>query len=126
MIATGTGVSPIKSMLLHLLDIRSSRKVRLYFGVRHESDLFYTDLYRGLAAKYPEFRYDIVLSAPNPESWAGPRGRVTDLIDKLVQPADAEATEAYLCGGQQMIEDAKARLVAKGFPVEAIHHENFY
>jgi Na+-transporting NADH:ubiquinone oxidoreductase subunit F len=126
MIATGTGVSPIKSMLMHLLDTRSSRKVRLFFGVRHESDLFYTDLYRGLAARYPEFKYDITLSSPNPENWAGRRGRVTDLVEERVQAADAETTEAYLCGGQDMIEECKARLMAKGFPETAIHHENFY
>ena len=116
----------IRGLLMHLLDTKSSRKVRLFFGVRHESDLFYTDLYRGLSAKYPEFSYDITLSSPNPETWAGHRGRVTDLIEKLIQPADAQITEAYLCGGQQMIDDAKVRLMAKGFPEEAIHHENFY
>lgn len=126
MIATGTGVSPIKSMLLHLLDTKSSQRTRLLFGVRHESDLFYTDLYRGLAAKYPEFRYRVTLSSPNPEAWAGPRGRVTDLIEKHVTESDAETTEVYLCGGQQMIEDCKARLMAKGFPETALHHENFY
>lgn len=126
MIATGTGISPIKSMLMHLLDTRSSRKVRLFFGVRHESDLFYTDLYRGLAARYPEFKYDIILSSPNPETWAGLRGRVTDLLEKRVVPADGDTTEAYICGGREMIEDCKARLMAKGFPETAIHHENFY
>ena len=126
MIATGTGMSPIKSMLMHLLDTKSSRKVSLFFGVRHESDLFYTDLYRGLSARYPEFHYDITLSSPNPEKWAGHRGRVTDLIDKRVKPADPSNTEAYLCGGQQMIEDAKSYLMEKGFPEELIHHENFY
>ncbi len=126
MIATGTGMSPIKSMLMHLLDIKSNRKVTLFFGVRHESDLFYTDLFRGLAAKYPPFNYKIILSSPNPESWAGLRGRVTDPIDKQVQSADAETTEAYIRGGQQMIEDCKARLLEKGLPEIAIHHENFY
>jgi len=126
MIATGTGMSPIKAMLMHLLDTRSSRKVRLFFGVRHESDLFYTDLFRGLSARNPEFSYDITLSSPNPETWAGLRGRVTDLIEKKIQPADAETTEVYLCGGIQMIEECKNRLKAKGFPDSAIHHENFY
>lgn len=50
MIATGTGMSPITSRLRHLLDMRSSRKIRLLFDVRHQADLFYTDLCRGLAA----------------------------------------------------------------------------
>jgi NAD(P)H-flavin reductase len=126
MIATGTGMSPIKSMLMHLLDTRSKRKIRLFFGVRHESDLFYTDLFRGLSSRNPEFSYDITLSSPNPQTWAGLRGRVTDLIEKKIQPADAETTEVYLCGGIQMIEDCRSHLQAKGFPDSVIHHENFY
>lgn len=126
MIVTGTGVLPIKSMLLHILDTKSSRRARLIFRVRHESDLSYTDLYRGLSARFPEFRYDITLSSPNPEAWAGHRGRVTDLIERTVRESDAESTEVYLCGGRQMIEDAKTLLAAKGFPEDALHHENFY
>jgi Na+-transporting NADH:ubiquinone oxidoreductase subunit F len=126
MIATGTGVSPIKSMLLHLLDTRSTREVHLLFGVRHEADLFYTDLYRGLASRYPQFRYDITLSAPNPETWAGRQGRVTQVLEDVLRPGDAESTDVYLCGGQRMIEDCKARLREKGFPEESLHHENFF
>jgi ferredoxin-NADP reductase len=73
MIATGTGMSPIKSMLVHLLDKRSRRRVRLFFGLRYPADLFYTDLLRGLKAHYPEFEYQIILSQPDPLHWAGPR-----------------------------------------------------
>jgi Na+-transporting NADH:ubiquinone oxidoreductase subunit F len=126
MIATGTGMSPIKSMLLHLLDMRSSRKIRLFFGVRHESDLFYTDLFRGLSAHYPEFSQVSTLSSPDPTRWTGRRGRVTDLVEQLVSSADAADTEAYLCGGQDMIEDCKNILQQKGFPATSIHYENFY
>ena len=126
MIATGTGMSPIKSMLLHLLDTRSRRKVRLFFGLRSDADLFYTDLLRGLSAHYPEFSYEIILSAPDPTRWAGPRGRVTDLIEKHFDPRDAEGTEAYLCGGRDMIECSERLLLAKGMPASAIFHENFY
>jgi NAD(P)H-flavin reductase len=126
MIATGTGIAPIKSMLMHLLDTRSSRKIRLLFGLRHESDLFYTDLLRGLSAHYPEFSYHIALSAPDPNQWAGPRGRVTDLIQTLVTPARAQDTEVYLCGSASMIESSKELLIQKGFPAGELRHENFY
>lgn len=126
MIATGTGMSPIKSMLLHLLDTGSHRRVRLFFGVRHESDLFYTDLLRGLGAHYPELESIITLSAPDPTRWAGPRGRVTDLIRQHVTAADAARTDVYLCGGREMITSCKELLVERGFPREALKHENFY
>ncbi|MBK7534255.1 MAG: 2Fe-2S iron-sulfur cluster binding domain-containing protein [Myxococcales bacterium] len=126
MVATGTGASPIKSMLLHLLDTRSSRRVRLFFGVRSHQDLFYTDLLRGLEAHYPSFSSDIILSSPDPAQWAGARGRVTDLVEKKVRPADAATTEAYLCGSRSMIEDVSAILRSKGFADDRIHFENFF
>ena len=126
MIATGTGMAPIKSMLMHLLDKKSSRKVRLFFGNRHETDLFYTDLFRGLKANYPEFEYDMILSSPNPNKWSGYIGRVTDLIEQKISDKDSENTEVYLCGGRKMIEDCKQILEEKKFPDASIHFENFF
>ncbi len=126
MIATGTGMSPIKSMLVHLLDKRSRRRVRLFFGLRYPADLFYTDLLRGLKAHYPEFEYHIILSQPDPEHWSGPRGRVTDLVEEHVTEQDAATTEAYICGGRSMIEATRLKLMGVGFPEDAIHYERFY
>jgi ferredoxin-NADP reductase/ferredoxin len=126
MVATGTGMSPIKSMLLHLLDQRSDRRVRLFFGVRSAQDLFYTDLLRGLEAHYPGFSSTIAMSAPDPAQWAGPRRRVTDLVRDLVTPDHAARTEAYLCGSRAMIDDVREALLAKGLDPAHIHFENFY
>jgi len=124
MVATGTGISPIKSMLLHLLEQRSNRKVHLLFGVRAVQDIFYTDFLRGLEAQYPNFQHQLVLSAPDPAQWAGRRGRVTDAVRELVCPA--ERTEAYLCGSQGMVAEVEAILRSKGVAAEHIHHEDFY
>lgn len=126
MIATGTGISPIKAMLMHLLEQRSRRRVRLFFGLRYESDLFYTDLLRGLKAHYPGFEYRIVLSRADPETWSGPRGRVTDLIDRHLVKEDAANTEVYICGGRPMIESCIERLGSLGFPEEAVRYERFF
>ncbi|MCC7385358.1 MAG: 2Fe-2S iron-sulfur cluster binding domain-containing protein [Deltaproteobacteria bacterium] len=126
MIATGTGISPIRSMLMHLLDRRSDRRVRLFFGLRHESDLFYTDLFRGLAAHYPAFEHRITLSQPSAGGWSGSVGRVTGLIETEVTEDDAQDTDVYLCGGRDMIESSERLLLAKGFPKDRIHYESFY
>lgn len=126
MIATGTGMSPVKSMLMHLLERRSRRRVRLFFGLRHESDLFYTDLLRGLRAHYPGFEYRIILSRADPAEWSGPRGRVTDLIDQHLTRADAETSEVYICGGRPMIDSCVERLTGLGFHSDVIHYERFF
>jgi len=126
MVATGTGMSPIRSMLTHLLHQRSDRRVRLFFGLRHESDLFYTDLLRGLAAHYPSFEYHLTLSQPSEGGWAGARGRVTELIARHVSTSEAANSEAYLCGSRGMIKSCGDQLRALGMSDDAIKHENFY
>lgn len=126
MIATGTGMAPVKAMMLHLLDTRSDRRVRLFFGVRHEADLFHTDLLRGLKAHYPSFEAHVCLSQPGSDGWPGRRGRVTDLVRELVDPRDAAHTTAYLCGGRSMIQSATELLLEKGLPEAEIRFENFY
>jgi len=83
-------------------------------------------LLRGLKAHYPEFEYQIILSQPDPLHWAGPRGRVTDLIDEHLSAQDAEITEAYICGGRPMIEASRQRLLGLGFPEQTIHYERFF
>lgn len=124
MIATGTGISPIRSMLTHLLYYKSDRRVRLFFGLRSEQDLFYTDLLRGLSAHYPNFEAMITLSQPR--DWPGHRGRVTDLVERFVTSDDAKSTEAYLCGSSAMIRSCSRQLATLGFPASAVRYENFY
>ena len=126
MVATGTGISPIKSMLLHLLDQRSDRRVRLFFGVRSAQDLFYTDLLRGLEAHYPGFSSTIAMSAPDPAQWAGRPARVTELVRDQITPEQAARTEAYLCGSRAMVDDVRETLLAKGLEPAHVHSENFY
>ena len=126
LIATGTGIAPIKSMLLSLLGQTGMRRIRLFFGLRNVSDLFYTKMLSDLRETHPWFEPTIILSQPDPVGWSGLRGHVTDLIREQVSPEEASHTDAYLCGGRSMIEDAKRVLIQKGMHVEHIHHENFF
>lgn len=126
MIATGTGISPIKSMILYLLGQPATRRIRLFFGLRNVSDLFYTKLLSEIQDTYPLFEPTIILSQPDPVGWAGLRGRVTDLIREQVTPEEASRTDAYLCGGRPMIDDAKRLLMQKGMSPEHIRHETFF
>ncbi len=126
MIATGTGIAPIKSMLFSLFGHTRTRRIRLFFGLRNVSDLFYTKMLSDLQGTYPSFEATIILSQPDPVGWPGLRGRVTDLIRDQVSPSEASHTDTYLCGGRSMIEDAKRLLIQKGMNAQHIYHENFY
>jgi ferredoxin-NADP reductase len=53
-------------------------------------------------------------------------GRVTDLLRKDLAREAAVRSEAYLCGGHGLVEDARAILLAAGMPADAVYHEQFY
>ena len=126
MIATGTGISPIKSMIFYLLNQAETRRIRLFFGLRNVSDLFYTKLLSEMRETHPRFEPTIILSQPDSVGWIGMRGHVTDLIREQLSPEEASRTEAYLCGGRPMIDDVKRLLMQKGMSPEHIRHENFF
>jgi NAD(P)H-flavin reductase len=118
-VATGTGIAPIRSMLLTRLP--SPTPVALIWGLRNERDLYYQDELAALAARYPEFSYTITLSQPT-GGWTGAVGRVQPLVDAQTTRVDDLAV--YVCGGQDMIHSVTAVIRAHG--VCPIHREQYF
>ena len=109
-VATGTGMAPIWPMLLETLARPETGRVALFWGLRHEDDLFWQDELQSLTARNPRFSAHIYLSQPR-GFWRD-RGRVVppvlELLPLLTRPT------FYLCGNGQMIEECKAALIARG------------
>lgn len=122
-VATGTGIAPIKSMILHLLRSGSKRPMMLYWGLRSEIDLYYHEEFTALSKEHPFFQFAVTLSRPSDE-WKGLKGRVTHLLPNLIQRV--ENLDAYLCGNGEMIKEVRAILLEKGMPRKSIHFEKFY
>lgn len=120
-VATGTGIAPIRSMLLDLFERNAGQPMTLFWGLRHERDLYYQDELAEWAARYPVFSFVTTLSRPGP-SWQGVRGRVTALVQERV--ASVGDLAVYLCGNGQMIKDVTAMLRAKGLC--PIYREQYY
>jgi NAD(P)H-flavin reductase len=114
------------SILRHLVDARSTRNVRLYFGLRHVHDIFYREELDQIEKRLPNFRYQYCLSQPFPARWDGFVGRVTDVLGQELTPDVAARSEAYLCGGHGLVDDAKSILLTAGFSADAVYHEQFY
>lgn len=122
-IATGSGIAPFHSMLLDMLQVRNdTRPMVLYWGLRHESELFWELEFQELATTHPNFSFHPVVSRPIGR-WPLCTGRVTDCLTThgVVQPAGY-----YLCGNKPMIEDVSGLLQKSGVAPEFIHHEKFY
>lgn len=124
LIAGGSGLAPIRSIILDTLERGLDKQMTLYFGAVTRRDLYYVDFFSELAAKHDNFRFVPVLSAPKPEdNWEGEVGLITETVDHQVP--DATDREAYLCGSPGMINACLKVLSGKGFTEDQIFYDKF-
>lgn len=122
MVATGTGLAPLKSMLETLLDDDDCPPVSLYWGVRTERDLYFADEIRSWGERLYEFSFVPVLSRGG-DTWSGRRGHVQDAVEQDLPDLSEHAV--YLCGSPVMIADAKRRFLARGASAEHVYADGF-
>jgi Na+-transporting NADH:ubiquinone oxidoreductase subunit F len=123
-IAGGSGMAPIKSILLKMAETGNARKATYFFGARARRDLFLVDEMHELEKKLPNFRYVPALSNPLPEDkWEGEVGLITEVLDRNLGSLNNH--EAYLCGSPGMIDASVKVLTSKGIPGELIYYDKF-
>ena len=123
-VAGGSGMAPIRSMLLDMREKGNQRTVSYFFGALTQNDLFYTDELRELERETDWFRFIPALSNEPPDSgWDGERGLITDVIAR--HHPDTSAYEAYLCGSPGMIDAAVKILTEGGMPENQVFYDKF-
>ncbi|MGO1468706.1 MAG: FAD-binding oxidoreductase, partial [Tissierella sp.] len=124
MVAVGTGVAPILSILKWMKTNNIKRKARFYFGAKTEEDLFFLDYFKELEETLYDFKFIPCLSRVTEEDgWSGFCGRVNNAIDEFVE--GGENKEAYLCGGDRMIDSVVKALTNKNVDEELIYYDKF-
>lgn len=122
MIAGGTGLAPIKSIIESLRSAPTTRRIILYWGVRRSEDLYLDELLHQWARELPHFHYIPVLSEAD-DQWQGARGFVHEAVCR--DHDDLSNFDAYLCGPPPMIAAAKRELSLRGISVERIFADSF-
>lgn len=114
LLATGTGIAPLKSILESQAHQASSfDRVILVWGVRKAEDLCWSPSTELL--EHLEF---IPVISRNTE-WQGKQGHVQDIA--LTLNIDFSSCDVYACGNEKMIQQAKCKLVEHG-----LHEQHFY
>lgn len=122
MVATGTGIAPIRSMLKAHLDAHPDRQFTLIFGVRFEGNLLYRNEFEQMAARHPNFRFWPTLSRPD-TGWTGRAGHVqAHLLEAIGSRRDLDV---YVCGLKAMVDDVRGRLKDLGFDRKRIVYEKY-
>jgi Na+-transporting NADH:ubiquinone oxidoreductase subunit F len=128
-IAGGSGMAPVKSILLDMRERRIvKRAVWFFFGAVTRKDLFYIDLFRDLEKSWPGFHFVPALSGPEPgDGWTGETGLIPDVVERhLAGTIDRSApVEAYLCGGPGFLNASLKMLDRSGVAKENIHFDRF-
>jgi Na+-transporting NADH:ubiquinone oxidoreductase subunit F len=123
-VAGGSGMAPIRSILLGMIRRQIRRPALYFYGAKAQRDLYFVDDMRAIEGQLPGFRFVPALSAPLPEdAWNGERGLITEVVDRHVLPG--HPLDAYLCGSPMMVNACVKVLKAKGLPDERIFFDRF-
>jgi len=128
LVATGTGVTPFRSMLRAAIAAGNTTPMWLLFGVRQEGDILYRDELESMAASHPHLHVEVTLSRPH-EGWSGRHGYVqTHLRELLESLAARTSTEphVYVCGLTKMVSSVRELLRKDmSLPRERVHTERY-
>ena len=125
-VAGGSGLSSPKSMILDLLAEGCTLPITLVQGARNEGELYFRELFEGLAEKHPNFSYVPALSdLPADSAWTGARGYAHEALKERFA-GDFRGHKAYLCGPPPMIEGCIATLMQGRLFERDIYTEKFF
>ncbi|MDA8070250.1 MAG: FAD-binding oxidoreductase [Actinomycetota bacterium] len=124
MVAGGTGLAPIESMVRHMLVSGLDRQITLYQGARGLEHIYDTDVLAALQEEHPDrFCYRPCLDAETVVGFE--RGLVTDVIERD-HPGSLEGHVAYVCGPPPMVDATLRTLMKKRLFGGSIFREDFY
>jgi glycine betaine catabolism B len=123
LIAAGSGITPMISMLRYIDDLKLAVPVTLLYFVRTSADIIFHNELARLERSIPNFKYEVCLSRPD-SAWKGHSGRLTgDFVSRHV--IDLDSPTFFLCGPKGFMENARQVLSTLGVNEERILQESF-
>ena len=115
MVAGGSGLAPMRSLIYDNLYKKIPVNMIFYFGAKSQADLYYMEEFTNLDKENENFKFIPILSQPD-DDWTGEKGLVTEVLDRdLSAGTGAEGKEAYLCGSPGFLKAANDVLKKNGF-----------
>ena len=125
LVAGGSGVVPLMSMLRHRAVARPTSAARLLFSSREQDEIIYREELDRLAGRRDGFEVAYTLTRIQPPDWTGYRRRIDDrMLADVIEPLGTTA-RAYICGPTALVETAANALVRLDLPVDRIRTERF-
>lgn len=127
LVAAGSGMSPIWSILNDHVASGEDRPVHFFYGARTQADLFYLDRIAELTRAHPNIRFVPALShADDDGTWNGERGFVHEVVRATLDALGVDGEgDVYACGPPPMIDALSPVLFMQDFDPDRIHFDRF-
>jgi glycine betaine catabolism B len=123
LIAAGSGITPMISMLRYIDGLKLTTQVTLLYCVRTRADIIFQNELERLGMSLPNFKYEVYLSRPEP-TWKGQSGRLTG--EFVSQPViDLVSPTFFLSGPNGFMDNARQILSTLGVDPDRILQESF-
>ncbi len=123
LIAAGSGITPMISMLCYIDDLKLATPVTLLYCVRTGADIIFENELSRLSRSLHNFKYEVCLSRPDP-TWKGRSGRLTEeFVSRSV--TDLDSPTFFLCGPKGFMDHARHILLTLGVAQDRILQESF-
>jgi propane monooxygenase reductase component len=127
LVAAGSGMSPIWSILHDHIASGEDRPVYFFYGARTRADLFYLDQIAAITAAHPQISFIPVLShADTDPDWTGATGFVHQVVGSELKRLGIEGDgDAYACGPPPMIDALSPVLFMQDFDPDRTFYDKF-
>ncbi|GAA2779862.1 hypothetical protein GCM10010452_04600 [Crossiella cryophila] len=120
LIAAGSGVTPMMSMIRALLATPATNRITLLYSNRTGPDIIFADELHRLEKESPER-----LSVTHILTQQHGRLDATSTRDWLTELNPAEAARYYLCGPEALMDTVQGVLTERGVPDAHVHQERY-
>ena len=120
-IAGGTGIAPVRSMIVHARRGRHGT-MKLLYSARTSADFAYGTELR-MMARRENLTLNLHVTREAPAAWRGERGRIAPA--HLAPLVEDRSTLCFICGPAAMVEDLPLMLTRLGVPDRNIKMEKW-
>jgi ferredoxin-NADP reductase/sterol desaturase/sphingolipid hydroxylase (fatty acid hydroxylase superfamily) len=127
MIAGGSGITPIYSMIGTILKFEPKCKITLFYANRNSDSIIFKEKFEQWVIEFPnQLKVKYFLSEEENLKNAT-KGYITRIsLEEVVNQYDKNKLDFYLCGPEMMTNKLLEDLVYLGMAKENIHHELFF
>jgi len=125
LVAGGSGVVPLMSMVRHRHRAGVTVATRLLFSSRNAEDIIYAAELDRLAGASDGLEVIHTLTRSQPAGWTGYARRIDNrMLGEVIDPLGIGA-RVYICGPTALVENAANALVRLGLPADRVRTERF-